>query len=299
MKINSVSFLILALCLMVFGLNAQDEKKPLKVISYNIWNGFDFRKDVERKNNVIEWLVDQKPDVVALQELCGYNEETLLEDAKKWGHKYAVILKDNCHSVGLTSVNPIVVKEKLLEGLWHGMLHCETFGVDFFVVHFSPRDRDFRMKESEIVLSKINSINNKSFMVLGDFNSHSPFDGSPGLDNPGLLKNVRTSDLKSKDYNNLLDEEFDYSVMASFIAYPLIDVTQRFVKTQDRFTYPAKVHLGSYSSLQDFEKSQRRIDFIMVSRELAKKCVNSTVYNGEETGMLSDHYPVMAEFKLD
>ena len=87
--------------------------------------------------------------------------------------------------------------------------------------------------------------------------------------------------------------------MASFMAYPLIDVTQRFVKTQDRFTYPAKVHLGNYNSLQDFEKSQRRIDFIMVSRELAKKCVNSTVYNGEETAMLSDHYPVMAEFKLD
>ena len=37
----------------------------------------------------------------------------------------------------------------------------------------------------------------------------------------------------------------------------------------------------------------------MVSRKLAKKCVNSTVYNGEETSTLSDHYPVMAEFKLD
>ena len=136
-------------------------------------------------------------------------------------------------------------------------------------------------------------------MVLGDFNSHSPFDGSPGLDNPDLLKNVRTSDLKSKDYNNLLDKEFDYSVMASFIAYPLIDVTQRFVNIQDRFTYPAKVHLGNYKSLQDFEKMRRRIDFIMVSRELAEKCVSSGVYNGEETALLSDHYPVMAEFELD
>ena len=291
--------LIIAACLLITGLHGQNEGEKLKVISYNIWNGFDFRKDVERKNNVVNWFIDQKPDVVALQELCGYNEETLLEDAKKWGHKYAVILKDNCHSVGLTSVSPIVVKEKLIEGLWHGMLHCETLGIDFFVVHFSPRDRDFRMKESKIVLSKIDSINNRAFMVLGDFNSHSPFDGSPGLDNPDLLKNVRTSDLKSKDYNNLLDKEFDYSVMASFIAYPLIDVTQRFVNIQDRFTYPAKVHLGNYKSLQDFEKMRRRIDFIMVSRELAEKCVNSGVYNGEETALLSDHYPVMAEFELD
>ena len=86
MKINSVGFLTLTLCFMALALNAQDEIKPLKEISYNIWNSFDFRKDVERKNNVIDWFVDQKPDVVALQELCGYNEETLLEDAKKWGH---------------------------------------------------------------------------------------------------------------------------------------------------------------------------------------------------------------------
>ena len=54
-------------------------------MSSGIWNGFDFRKDVERKNNVIDWFVANKPDVVALQELCGYNEEKLLEDAKKRG----------------------------------------------------------------------------------------------------------------------------------------------------------------------------------------------------------------------
>jgi endonuclease/exonuclease/phosphatase family metal-dependent hydrolase len=93
MKINSVSFLTLTLCFMALGLNAQDEKKPLKVISYNIWNGFDFRKDVERKNNVIDWFAYQKPDVVALQELCGYNEETLLEDAKNGGTTMQLFLK--------------------------------------------------------------------------------------------------------------------------------------------------------------------------------------------------------------
>ena len=150
--------LVIVLCLLGTGLHAQT--KTLKVISYNIWNGFDFRKDIERKNNVIDWFNDQKPDVVALQELCGYNEETLLDDAKKWGHNYVVILKDNCHSVGLTSVNPIIVKEKVLEGLLHGMLHCETFGIDFFVIHLSPKDRDFKVKESEIIISKIASINN-------------------------------------------------------------------------------------------------------------------------------------------
>lgn len=289
--------LILFFCFLSVGLCAQD--KNLKVITYNIWNGFDFRKDIDRKNGVIDWLVDQKPDVLALQELCGYNQETLLEDAKKWGHNHAVILKDNCHSVGLTSVRPIVIKEKVLDGLWHGMLHCETFGVDFFVVHLSPKDRDFRVKESNIIISKIASTDNGSFMVLGDFNSHSPFDGDIDLVSPEFLERIRMSDLNNKANNNLLDGEFDYSVMSSFMSYPLIDVTQRFVGSQDRFTFPGEVLLKNYKSKESLEKNRRRIDFIMVSRELAKKCVNSTVHNDKETGLLSDHYPVVAEFKLN
>ena len=279
------------------GLHAQD--KDLKVITYNIWNGFDFRKDIDRKNGVIDWLIDQKPDVLALQELCGYDQETLLEDAKEWGHNHAVILKDNCHSVGLTSVGPIVIKEKVLDGLWHGMLHCETFGVDFFVVHLSPKDRDFRVKESNIIISKIASIENKSFVVLGDFNSHSPFDGDIDMESPEFIERIRMSDSNNKANNNLLDSEFDYSVMSSFMSYPLIDVTQRFVSSQDRFTFPAEVLLKNYTSKESLEKNRRRIDFIMASRELAKNCVNSSVHNDKETGLLSDHYPVVAEFKLN
>ena len=289
--------LILFLCFLSAGLHAQD--KDLKVITYNIWNGFDFRKDIDRKNGVIDWLIDQKPDVLALQELCGYNQETLLEDAKKWGHNHAVILKDNCHSVGLTSVGPIVIKEKVLDGLWHGMLHCETFGVDFFVVHLSPKDRDFRVKESNIIISKIDSIENKSFVVLGDFNSHSPFDGDIDMESPEFLERIRMSDSNNEANNNLLDSEFDYSVMSSFMSYPLIDVTQRFVSSQDRFTFPAEVLLKNYTSKESLEKNRRRIDFIMASRELAKNCVNSSVHNDKETGLLSDHYPVVAEFKLN
>lgn len=289
--------LILFLCFLSACLYAQD--KDLKVITYNIWNGFDFRKDVDRKNGVIDWLIDQKPDVLALQELCGYNQETLLEDAKKWGHNHAVILKDNCHSVGLTSVGPIVIKEKVLDGLWHGMLHCETFGVDFFVVHLSPKDRDFRVKESNIIISKIASTENKSFVVLGDFNSHSPFDGDIDMESPEFLERIRISDSNNKANNNLLDSEFDYSVMSAFMSYPLIDVTQRFVTSQDRFTFPAEVLLKNYTSKELLEKNRRRIDFIMASRELAKKCVNSSVHNDKETGLLSDHYPVVAEFKLN
>lgn len=290
-------FLLIVGCILCFS--AQAQKRNLKVISYNIWNGFDFGKDVERHDKTIDWLISKAPDVIALQELCGYTQEKLLEDAKKWGHNYAVILKESCHSVGLTSSQPILLKEKVIDELWHGMLHCETFGIDFFVVHLSPIDYDFRMKETAIIRSVVADISSDSYMVLGDFNAQSPFDGDRDLNYPEALSNKRLSDEQNQKYNTLADEEFDYSVMSSFLSFPLIDIAQKFVPSEHRFTVPAKARRGSGRSDIEIENDRRRIDFIMTSRKLALQCVNASIFNGEDTSLLSDHYPIMAEFHMD
>jgi endonuclease/exonuclease/phosphatase family metal-dependent hydrolase len=289
-------FLIMA-CFLCFS--AQAQKDTLKVISYNIWNGFDFRKDLERQSKTIDWLKSKAPDVVALQELCGYNEKTLLEDAKKWGHNYAVLLKESCHSVGLTSSKPIHLKEKVREYLWHGLLHCETFGIDFFVVHLSPKDYEFRMKETAIIRSLVSESSSESYMVLGDFNAQSPFDGDRDLNFPMALENKRQSDKENLKYNTLADGEFDYSVMSQFLSIPLIDIVQRYVAPINRYTVPAKARIGPGRSDMELERDKRRIDFIMVSRKLALQCVNADVFNGEDTDTLSDHYPIMGEFIID
>ena len=92
-------FLLLIIPLISFG-QIQDQlgsNKPasenLNVMSYNIWNGFDWGKDTLRKKNCIRWIKDKNPDVLALQELTGYDEEKLKADAEKWGHNYVKILK--------------------------------------------------------------------------------------------------------------------------------------------------------------------------------------------------------------
>ena len=61
-------------------LDQPEEGKKIKVISYNIWNGFDWGKDMQRKEKMVSWVNSQKPDVLALQELCGYTLEKLQED---------------------------------------------------------------------------------------------------------------------------------------------------------------------------------------------------------------------------
>ncbi len=288
--------LLILCCCLCFS--AQAQKTNLKVISYNIWNGFDFGKDIERHDRTIDWLISKAPDVVALQELCGYNQEKLLEDAIKWGHNYAIILKDECHSVGLTSSEPIVLKAKVRDDLWHGMLHCKTFGIDFFVVHLSPKDYDFRVKESTIIKVNVDELESNSYMVLGDFNAQSPFDGDRDFNFPEALSNKVQSDEQNEKYNTLIDEEFDYSVMSTFLSIPLIDIAQKYVSAKDRFTVPTKARREQYRSDAALEKDRRRIDFIMVSRELAKHCTNAWIFNKEDTSLLSDHYPIMAEFQM-
>ena len=83
------------------------------------------------------------------------------------------------------------------------------------------------------------------------------------------------------------------------MSFPLIDIAQKFVPSEHRFTVPAKARRGSGRSDIEIENDRRRIDFIMTSRKLALQCVNASIFNGEDTSLLSDHYPIMAEFHMD
>lgn len=93
----------------------QNSQTNLKVMTYNIWNGFDWGKDTIRKENWIKWIHDKNPDVLALQELCGYNEDKLKDDAVRWGHNYVKILKSDGYPVALTSKRPITIKERVID----------------------------------------------------------------------------------------------------------------------------------------------------------------------------------------
>ena len=275
--------------------------QSITVLSYNIWNGFDWSKDTVRHDKTVAWIKSQNPHVVALQELCGYTEDKLKTDAKEWGHKYSILLKTDGYPVGLTSKRPIQLKEKVRDGMWHGMLHGETFGVDFFVVHLSPSDVNFRIKEADIIRKKVQNISNERFILLGDFNALSTQDREAMKTKTTLLNQHRESAKSNKKgHSNLRNDAFDFSVMAKFQALPTVDVCYPLMKSTDRFSFPTPALLGKYhyKQKQDIQTYSRRIDYILTSPSLAKLCTAANIYNGENTGLLSDHYPVMAKFEL-
>jgi len=276
----------------------EEKKHDITVLSYNIWNGFDWGKDTLRKKKVLEWITLQQPDVVALQELCGYTKEKLLEDAQAWGHRYVEILKTSGYPVGLTSNQPIKVKEKILENLHHGALHCQIGEIDFMVVHFSPFSHKKRHEEAQVILARLAAISKvqDKFIVLGDFNAVSPFDADYYQGNEELLKSKRESEEKHDHVRNLSNGELEYAVMSRYISFPLIDVVQKHTSGLDqRISCPTQIFEKEKGKGRPVNST--RIDYILTSPFLGTICKGAYVANDEETFYLSDHYPVIAKFE--
>jgi exodeoxyribonuclease-3 len=276
---------------------AQDEVKSLKVMTYNIWNGFDWGKDSSRQESLIQWVKEQNPDVLALRELCGYSEEKLRHDAAQWGHPYVQILKEGGYPTALTSKEPIELIEKNVDNFWHGLLHVKTFGIDFFVVHLSPADSDTRLRESKQIKSRIKELQSDSFIILGDFNTQSPFDAY-WLESKKELK-ARMTGNDNEKYSNLRLGEFDYAPMAEFLSIPAIDVSLGKADLEEIFTFPTPAIIGLFDQTSETIIQNRiRIDYILASPSLAKTCSQVKIFNHGATETLSDHFPMMAEFQM-
>lgn len=133
-------FLIIAIILVAFMVIKKESKNqpiPLRVITYNVWKGFEDAP--ERHTAFIEWMKEQNPDIVALQELNGYTEEKLRSDAEQWGHPYSAIYQTKTgYHLGLTSVKPIEIIKTNQNKMTHGLQHCRTSGIDLFNTHLSP-----------------------------------------------------------------------------------------------------------------------------------------------------------------
>ncbi len=274
-------------------------KPSLKVMSYNIWNGFDFGKDTIRKEKFITYMKDQAPDVAAFQELCAYTQEKLLKDAKKWGHNFAEIVKTSGYPVGITSNEPIIVVERILDNMHHGVLHCRTKGIDFMVVHFSPFSHKKRHEEANVILSKLAKIRKETnkYMVLGDFNAVSPFDANYYKGNEEMMTSFREAEKQHEHVRNLLNNELEYGAISAFLSFPLIDVVQKYtIGLAQRISCPTQVFEKQKGSGR--HPNSTRVDYILTSQLLRNSCTNAWVCNGPDTFYLSDHYPVIAEFEL-
>ncbi len=294
MKRLHILYTLLFIWLLPVTSNGQPAgKEKLRVISYNIWNGFEH--DASRRANFINWIKGQQPDILAMTELVGFTEKDLEQLASEYGHKYYAIVKEEGYPVGITSNEPITVVKKQMEGFWHGMLHVKTHGLDMIVTHLSPHDWKFRLKEAQMLTSYIQDNQLDNCMVMGDFNAYSPFDADWVETHAQLIENMQKWDAEQETYRNMRDGRFDYSVLSKFLSIGLTDICRLYVPADKRTTFPAAFLYGWQHGDTRLHGIGERLDYILVSPSLVSRCLDARIHNGIETEGISDHYPVSVD----
>jgi len=269
---------------------AGETPNSLTVLTYNIWNGFEGGK--EEQDRFVDWMEAQDVDVAALQELVGISAADLQKVAKKWGHKYAVILKEEGYPVGLTSRFPINNVRRVMEGMHHGYLYAESGGIGFYVVHFSPGDAQKRREEAQTVIADIQRSDlPKYFFVLGDLNSYSPRDSFSYVQRYRYFpEDVRSEEIQERLESYTQAET--YAPVRLLEEADLLDfagVVKRYIGTKS--TFPTEV----FGPMQSYNR--HRIDFILGNEALLPHLKEAGALQTNDTKYLSDHFPVRAHFE--
>ena len=251
-----------------------------------------YEKPEPRYGDWKQWMAQQSPDVVSLQELNGFSPKDLAEDAGSWGHSYSEILKKGGFPTGITSRYPISYVRRIQEGFHHGLLRCQIRDVWFYVVHFHPSNYKKRIDEAGLLKQDIMSLpgENPRVVLAGDFNAFSPEDEYPYGKSTELISFFEQLDSTKSSARNLNHGGIDYGAIEAVLGQGFIDVvaSQRSVNRPYVGTFPTRL-------IDDKDHGpDRRIDYIFVSPNLQKSVLSAGILRDATTEVLSDHNPVVA-----
>lgn len=264
------------------------ERQPMKVISYNIWNGFE--GDSLRQARFVKWVNSQSADIIVLTELVGFKGKDLLALGKVCGFPHTSLLKEEGYPVGVLSKQPVETVVRQIDGFWHGMMHVRTQGIDIIATHLSPFEWKYRLDEANQIVAYIQSRQLKDYLVAGDLNAHSPLDADELMKHDTLLVNMRRWDASQEKYRNLRNGRFDFSVIATFLSAGMEDAIGRWVHpAEKRMTFPAAFLYNWKIEDKRLPLRRERLDYILLSPSLMDCCTGAEVYPVEG---VSDHYPV-------
>lgn len=281
-------FLIATLWLMGAAFAQQPH---FRVITYNILQGMRL-DSADGKPAFVNWVRQQAPDVLALQEVTGFTQESLEKLAAAYGHPYAVLLiEGEKYPVAITSRYPIVNVQKVTDNMDRGFIMARIKDYNIVSLHFTPFDYRQRRKEVEVLLDYVKAQPDpKRWIIMGDFNTVSPVDSAHYSDGK-LIEGFKAYEAKCPPRKKLVDGALDYTVIQKIMDNGFTDVVRKkynaFVKT---------IHPRRFEPKNKPDVSSR-IDFIFVSKDLVRKIADAKVVVDTFTDNHSDHYPVLLDLK--
>jgi exodeoxyribonuclease-3 len=249
-------------------------------MTYNIYNGATTTFD-----EVIDIVRYANPDVLVLNEANGFEyQDKLKQFAEKTNFPYYEIGLcgdgDDYH-VALLSKLPFASVEHiepLSRAAILALIHSPSLG-DIAVVgtHLSPYSEVVRLNEVKLILSAMESYDNK--VVMGDMNSLANSDHYP----PNLIQDFNTGQLRKFT----TDGKIQFDVIQDILDSGLTDTAVLLGKNHDT-TAPTSVNT-------DAEHSDMRLDYIFISKCMTDKLAQYYVVKNPTTEIASDHYPVCIE----
>ncbi|WP_319460882.1 endonuclease/exonuclease/phosphatase family protein [Micromonospora sp. RTP1Z1] len=263
----------------------------LRVMTWNIRTGGRDRDGLDRLDRIVRVLTAQRPDVLALQELRGFDRDGLLGDvagrvgmvphlARSWfGQPVAVLVRP---PLRVLSAGP--VRRPFHHAAVRVVVATQAGPLAVFSTHLDPYSGGRRRMEADWLAVAVRRTGGPLAVLAGDLNTLDPtVDHAERL--AGLPALYRRRHLR-RDGRTV-----DTRAVSRLLAAGLVDLWPRFGGAEpEGLTVPTR-HGGA-------EFAAMRLDYLLATSAVAALTRQVRVVRDGEVDRASDHYPVVADLAL-
>ncbi|MGK5739216.1 endonuclease/exonuclease/phosphatase family protein [Micromonospora sp. URMC 103] len=261
----------------------------LRVMTWNIRTGGRDGDGTDRRDAVVEVIDGQRPDVLLLQELRGFDDRVLARFADRLGLRP--------HRAGSCLGQPVAVLVRPpLRSLASGplrrpfhhaaarvVLATDAGPLTVLGTHLHPLSGGWRRVEVDWLARAVRRAPGELTLVGGDLNTLDP--STDHTERLGRLPPAYRRRHLRRDGRTV-----DTRAVAVLLAAGLVDVYRAAGGPDEGLTVPTR-HGGA-------EFSGMRLDYLLATPALAGRVRECRVVRGGAADSASDHYPVVADVAL-
>lgn len=260
------------------------------IMTYNtLFGGFD-GNDGRRFDLQVDIIRAADPDILLVQEWKGFFDDgsrrlfeaerrldrrALVARAPVTGQNTAILLKPGIEPIRFETDADHFHHAAAIADLRVPGLDKPLTAIS---VHLCPNGPHVRLREASYLIN--HAVDDTYVIVGGDFNSISPHDTEPALDQLPSRFRARYTDA---------DGKADHHTLATLEAAGFIDIGFK-LGGHETATVPGAAFQGS-------EFVPFRCDYLLATAAMANRVLSYEVLRDDRTGEASDHYPILCNFQ--
>ncbi|MEH0935866.1 endonuclease/exonuclease/phosphatase family protein [Micromonospora psammae] len=264
----------------------------LRVMTWNIRTGGRDHDGPGRLDRVVRVVTGQRPDVLAVQELRGFDDGGVLADfagrvgmrphlaRSCFGQPVAVLVRPPWRAVAAAPL-----RRPFHHAAQRVVLASDAGPATVLSAHLDPYSGLRRRVEAGWLAAAVRRASGELALLAGDLNTLDP--GGEHAERVARLPVAYRRRHLRRDGRTV-----ETRAVARLLAAGLVDLGARPGAAEEGVTAPTRHGGGA-------EFSGMRLDYLFATSPLAARVRDCRVLRGGETEYASDHYPVVAEFALD